>query len=454
MTTTELELNAWTDGRVFGKLDRVAKWSLRSTVESPPTFLFPKPLADPWDWKDPRVGWGLILRDGAPLSAPVQYLRNHRQYGGRPAPLFRYKANSNDAFVRLRNYDAGKDININGAPMGTAVDALPQFLLICGSPEAVPWRLQYILNANRCVGRLDLDGPELANYIGTLLKNWEGAAARSDAAVVWAVVNNPEDITGLMRTSIAAKVAASLGGDSDIAPNMQFIDGLGASASGAKLSQAIRMRNPGLIVTTSHGKTGPVEDIPAMARTLGMLVDQDHDTIEPKQLLEGWEPDGAIWYAHACCSAGADANTNFSDLFSGATRARQVLDAVAKVGSTVAPLPRALLGAKRPLRAFIGHVEPTFDLTLRDKGTGQFLTSNLTDALYSRLYQPYPVGFAFRNWYARIGGLTEAFESSKAKFGSGEGTVDLLLSLQLARRDIQSTVILGDPTVTVRGSQP
>ena len=211
-----------------------------------------------------------------------------------------------------------------------------------------------------------------------------------------------------------------------------------------------------------------------MARTLGMLVDQDHETIEPKQLLEGWEPDDAIWYAHACCSAGADAKVadvggaakqseRLLDHVAGpltfrissrGPRGRQVLDAVVKVGSTVAPLPRALLGAKRPLRAFIGHVEPTFDLTLRDKGTGQFLTSNLTDALYSRLYQPYPVGFAFRDWYVRIGGLTEAFESSKARFGRGEDTGDLLLSLQLARRDIQSTVILGDPTVTVRDSQP
>jgi hypothetical protein len=38
----------------------------------------------------------------------------------------------------------------------------------------------------------------------------------------------------------------------------------------------------------------------------------------------------------------------------------------ATAGARISPLPRALLGAEKPLRAFVGHVEPTFDWTLRD----------------------------------------------------------------------------------------
>ena len=43
-------------------------------------------------------------------------------------------------------------------------------------------------------------------------------------------------------------------------------------------------------------------------------------------------------------------------------------------GAFTTPLPRALLGATRPLRAFVGHVEPTFDWTLRQRQTGEHLT--------------------------------------------------------------------------------
>ena len=42
-------------------------------------------------------------------------------------------------------------------------------------------------------------------------------------------------------------------------------------------------------------------------------------------------------------------------------RLNQVLQAVADLGSLIAPLPKILLGAKKPLRAFIGQVELTFN---------------------------------------------------------------------------------------------
>jgi hypothetical protein len=66
----------------------------------------------------------------------------------------------------------------------------------------------------------------------------------------------------------------------------------------------------------------------------------------------------------------------------------RVLNGVATAaGAMVAPLAWALLGAERPLRAFVGHVEPTFDWTLRDPRTKQPLTHVLATCLYDKLYQ-------------------------------------------------------------------
>src|SRR6185295_13974597 len=84
----------------------------------------------------------------------------------------------------------------------------------------------------------------------------------------------------------------------------------------------------------------------------------------------------------------------------------KILQAVAGLGSRVAPLPRKLLGAEKPLRAFVGHVEPTFDWTLRAE-TGQVLTSTIQKALYERMYRarPEPVAMAFESVYRHVGEL-------------------------------------------------
>jgi hypothetical protein len=105
-----------------------------------------------------------------------------------------------------------------------------------------------------------------------------------------------------------------------------------------------------------------------------------------------------------------------------------------------------LLGAKKPLRAFIGHVEPTFDWTIRQPDTGQHLTNSIVRALYNEVYRPKPVGLAFHKYYEPLGALStrydRAVEDSKKKIDTHE----VMLYCQLAARDLQSMVILGDPT--------
>ena len=120
------------------------------------------------------------------------------------------------------------------------------------------------------------------------------------------------------------------------------------------------------------------------------------------------------------------------------------------MGARVAPLPEALLGASAPLRAFIGHVEPTFDWTLRQVLTGQFLTGPIQESLYDNFFQPgQTVGLAFRALYDRLGRMYGLYDAESRKFTSGQDTkAAMLLSLMLIR-DVKSMVILGDPSATV-----
>lgn len=457
---TTLTSNAWTgETSVPSSMAPTAKaWTLKITPPVVRRYLAPPPEADLANWSDPRVGWGVVLLEreglsqkelasGADAPEPIRQLLKERGN----APVFRYRPTSPNRFTLLRNYGSQQDIPIIG-PVG---DALPQYLLIYGTPEEISWELQYVLNASRAVGRLDLTGEALENYVQALLNGWKDASSQIDQAVVWAT--SYDYMSGLMHNAIAEKVYQEWSGDSTLQGKAVFLDGATNQATHTNLITTLSERKPALIVTTSHGQTGPVNDPARMKATLGLLVDQDQHLLDPAQLLAAWEPDGAIWYAHACCSAGCTSRTIFSSLPTSPptylvtpdSQIDQVLKGLAGLGSLTAPLPGALLGAKKPLRAFIGHVEPTFDWTIRQPANGAFLTQSIHQALYSKIYTQQPVGLAFHEWYQSLAALYTEYDEAFRAFDGDEQLLASLLFCLLAARDRQSMVILGDPTATL-----
>jgi hypothetical protein len=206
-----------------------------------------------------------------------------------------------------------------------------------------------------------------------------------------------------------------------------------------------------MVVTTSHGMTGPLGDADKMRDQMGLLVDSESRVLDVDELLRRWSPNGAIWYAHACCSAGCDAETGYAGVVAEGSHAARVLAGLESCGALVSPLPRRLLGADSPLRAFIGHVEPTFDWTLRDPGTGQVLTSALSEALYRRLYQPFPLGYAFESIHQKAPQLEVLHRMARRaarRLDTPEqrnGKLAEAFACRLVAQDLQSLVIIGDP---------
>ena len=426
------------------------RWSFANAPPRIRAFLKASPRADPRDWRDPRVGWGLVLPHNPDLSPaelasakdapePIQALVNERGKNGQPALVLRYKSSSSHIGFLHRD---GADLPVNQSAFGTEFAAVPRYLLIYGTPTQIPWEVQYTLNATRYVGRLDLAGTALENYVQALMNNWKDNSADLASALVWSTDHGPSDITRLMREAVASPVVQKLRGDPTIGPNTQFFDGSKPGTATVKtLIESLSAKRPGFILTTSHGMTGPLDNLDLMTVQMGALVDSDRSLVSPKDILENWKPSGAIWYAHACCSAGSDAHTLFDGLVEADSLVDQVLKGVAKAGARVSPLPNALLGASQPLRAFIGHVEPTFNWTLEQKITEQFTTAPLTNALYEELFQPSPIGMAMSSMYAQLGGIYADYD----RFSRVPDQANMLYRLLVAR-DIQSTVILGDPT--------
>lgn len=462
-----LTANAWTGkeagrGRVVRQFGRWATAKSRRLTSGPVSFL-PPPGPDPNNWADPRVGWGVIaaeppglsaaaLREGADLPEPIRVLLRER--GG---PILRYRPGWKHRLKLLRDYAAGKDIALSSRATGIGPGRLPRHLLIVGSPAAVPWRLQYILQSrpDTYVGRLDLDPAGLERYIAALRSGWASANSRPLASLIWAVDHGPADITRLMRNTIALGVRDAYAADSDLGPGLTFLDGQAGQASQDQLIAALATSRPGVIVTTSHGQTGPLDDPEQMRAMLGWLVDQGHRPIDPAAMLADWQPDGAIWYAHACCSAGSDSPSSFAGLLRAGTSLQRVLSGVAGLGASTAPLPRALLSAERPARAFIGHVEPTFDWTLQQPETRQHLADGASLMLYDQLYNEATVGVAMRAWlngFAVLSAAYDQLQQEPAETAAERAARDqAILYYQLTARDVQSTVLLGDPTAALSG---
>jgi hypothetical protein len=463
---TSLTINAWTGAQqpVSGVAAKWWLWAVARHQLEKGKYLAAPPQAKLQDWRDERVGWGLVLPDndalseddratGADVPAELRPLLEARK----AAPILRYRLDAGgESLRRYYTNRPSQSLALSGSQRGTAPGHLPYYLLIYGSPAQIPWEFQYLLNGPCYTGRIDLTGEALSNYITALLNDWKDAQAKADHPVTWAVDKGSDDITHLMRYLIAEPVCNKLESDPEIRGKTRHFAAANATVKNLAGALAEPDRTPALIVTTSHGMTGPLDRPDLMSRDLGLPVDANSELVRPEVLLGSWQPDGAIWYAHACCSAGSDRKSAYVGLVPTGSRVEQVLLAVAGLGAQVAPLPRALLGAKRPLRAFIGHVEPTFDWTIRNPESKQALTDTIIQALYNHLYQEErePLGFAFSETFALIGQLFQQWSQAEKASLDADKTIRersraVALRTQLTALDRQACVILGDPTVAL-----
>jgi len=414
--------------------------------------LAPVEPAHLWDWRHADVGWGVVMADCDDLSAqdkakgadapePIKQLIDERD-----APIFRSRQDLGNVWLRRYSRDGTpeQDVSIGMTPFGVGPGRLPRYLLIVGGPDLVPWRVQYSLNRRHHVGRLALSEEGLKNYVHALRNNWKGMDSDATRALIWSVTG--DSMTDQMDDAISKPTVASLQKDSEI--TVSALSGGNATHQG--LRTALKGTSPALVVTSSHGATGPLDRPEEMRITLGLPVDRNHATMDVGALLDEWTPNGAVWYAHACCSAGSDNGTSYEGLVDKGTLPDLVTRAVGGLGATVAPLPTALLSAAKPLRAFIGHVEPTFDWTLSDPDTGQLLTTQLVDAVYPNLYLKNPVGMSLDEYYRGVGELYAKLDSARAGINNLiEGARSTATYFRLTATDRQSLVMLGDPTVTL-----
>lgn len=458
----QLRINAWTgDDGLAGRTPEGDAWEMPSQAaigdgRGAEELYAPKPLEDLRCWEDPNVGWGLLLPENDALDvkakaaaedAPEPLRRLLAARGG--APVLRWGPRVRAGHLMRYYADGGGHPRpITRSEFGVAPGRIPRYLLIYATPTEIPWSVQYQLNLTNFVGRLTLTGEALENYVGALLTDWAGMAHQRAKPVIWSTDKGLPDITWLMARALGAELAKAFAEDEDYQARC-WITGPRATRTG--LADALSANKPGLICTTSHGMTAPLNDPARLQAQLGAPVDARNAVVGLDDLSD-WSPNGAIWYSHACCSAGSDAETRYADLFSPVDRLGVTLRGVAAgAGARASPLAEALLGHSKPLRAFVGHVEPTFDWTLKDPISKDVDPPKLVTCLYQRLHQAdrrCPIGWALEDNFLDSAKQFGVYLTTRVPGAPKPADIDPLYQ-QLVARDRQTLVVLGDPTVSL-----
>jgi hypothetical protein len=400
------------------------------------------------------VGYGVLLPDtddkawarekvtGEIAPAPVQDI-----LAARPGTQLLYWHSGLAGRYLRRYFDDGttSDLQVGLSVFGVGKDQLPRYILIAATPDRIPWSVQYSLSIRHAVGRLPFDGDDLGPYVAAMLdgeNGWGGNETDINSPVIWTVDHGSRDITRLMRSALTAPLTKAFRGT---LAGLKVVNDEQATA--AELVSALGA-NPTVVVTSSHGAT-PLEES-ALRETLGLPVDTDHTTVPLDDLVTAM-PAGCVWFAQACCSAGSSGLSSYSGLLEPDTTAYAAVTAVESLGSTVAPAPLALLKRAHPVRAVFGHVEPTFDWTLKDEETGQKLGGHLIEGLSSNLHHGQPLGLAFADYRAGVGVLTTRWGELAGRLNRDHDTSVLpdMTRLRLTAWDRQSLVLLGDPTVRI-----
>jgi hypothetical protein len=443
---SDLQVNAWSGHYVHADTP-VLNWGVR-TYRDP--FVRAPPAKDLSSWEDQDIGWGLVLPSGnvdnnekhrcEDAALPLRELAHRRS-----APVFRYERDVPAG--KVRQYDEqglARDLALTGA-RGRGPYRIPEYLLIAGSPAEIPWSYQYQLQTGAMVGRLDLDDAGLGHYVEGLLCNWANSDRQAAFPTIWAVDHGHPDITRLMRKVIADPLAAKFSGDPEFDMGGGYL--VDRFATHANLRERVQSRRPAFVATSSHGAIQPLTDPQALLRQVGVMVDVDHSPLDLRAAPD--PPLGSIWYAHACCSAGCDAPSSFQGAVGASSTLGDVLSALATVGPATAPLPRALLGKKQPIGAFVGHVEPTFDWTLQDRGNKQVTSGHIVSALYDTLHRADrpSIGFAMATYLRHVGYLITRLNATIDEINAMRADVGEAFMLRLIVDDLRATVILGDPTV-------
>lgn len=403
-----------------------------------------------------QAGWGVIFAhdaDPAVREALAPLLDLRREQAG---DLFKM-------YEKAGGYRPGEAkgtfLARHGVGPGPADPAkVPYYLLVVGSPEAIPYRFQSQLDVQYAVGRLHFDRAEdYASYAASVVAAETGKITLPRRMTFFGVENPGDAATRLSSQGLVAPLLAALGA---ARPDWMLSALLKDEATKANLARLLGGgETPALLFTASHGMEFPLGD-PRQRPHQGALLCGDwpgpeawHGPIPQDfyfagdDVAAGASLSGLMSFHFACYGAGTPRLDDF------AQQAFKDRAAIAPE-AFLAALPTALLGHPRGgALAVVGHVERAWGYSFHWQGAGAQTT--VFESALTRLLDGYPVGSAMEYLDERYAELSTvlADQLEEIEFGAAADPYELA-GLWTANNDARGYAILGDPAVRLPVGPP
>lgn len=409
----------------------------------------------PWDLAE--TGWAVVFAPGLDPRVPAALteLLDHRakEAGKKHKHFFKhckYKGQSTFRFLKENGGNPGMRAN---------PQHFPYYVLLVGSPEAIPYKFQSELDVNYAVGRLHFDRVEqYAAYARSVVRAEKSSRPRSRDIVFFGTEHENDEATRRTARDLLDKLA-----DSVVEPPMPWKVRklLGEGARKEQLRQILGgPETPAFLFAACHGLGCDFEEDADLQETCqGALICQDwpgpldeegvgeEQWFAASDVPEKASLHGLIAFLYACYGVGTPLRDNF-DHPTG-TKPKRLAHR-----PLVSRLPQRLLShPDNGALAVIGHVDKAWAASFEGSSKGEGL-----DAFrygIKRLLQGHTVGWAMEylnQSFAALSTMKDGLEEDWSSFEDVD--LELLAHLWLLRNDARNFVIFGDPAVRIPGAGP
>lgn len=402
------------------------------------------------DRGDPRAaGWTFLIRSDDPKRDEIiEAMAPLASWRGMPDPRqpLVCDGSANGAEWMTNTY----------FPLALAGQQPPEYLLIVGGPDRVPFHFQSVLDSVASVGRIDFDSTEdLRSYVTKVvrLEQAEDPVPANDT-VFFGPDYGQDDPTYYSRRFLVEPLATQVHSPAIV----------GDQATKARLLQELRDRRPVLVFSASHGMAAPSQTVDVQRRVNGAIC----CAREPGARMEQWlltaddlpEKDsfleGAVFFQFACFGYGTPQESDYAHWLPDSYAVPQ---RIAKA-DFVSALPKRLLANPRGAIAFIGHVDTAWLHGFADPNDPRPIDrwhkriapfQMAVDALLK--VQPPGLAMEFMNKRFDVSNaeITRTYDRVQAQ--REKLTPELtarLADMFILRGDAQNYMIFGDPAVRAR----
>jgi hypothetical protein len=403
-----------------------------------------------------QAGWAVVFstEEGDDVRAALEPLIEHR------------RRRIGDARTKVLEHRPGEGwadwlARYRTAPGNVEPNKVPYYLLLIGGPDHIPFALQYLLDTEYAVGRLEFDdADDYRRYVAGLIDYEKASAAPHDAAATFFGTRHAFDgATQLSADSLVMPLIRSFqpgGRFASAVSRYRFDSVLGEPATKDRLCEIFSgsgvSGRPALLFSASHGLGGwPPGHADQRARH-GALLCQD------------WPGIGQIGASQyfAASDVPADARVHglvaflFACFGAGTPQTDAFVHVPGEPPPELAPEPfvsalpkRLLCHSEGSALAVIGHIDRAWGYSFLSGGEAQLLP--FQNAL-GRILLGQPVGYAMKDFNEKYAALSASLSNLLETIGFGDRSLpdSDLARVWTERNDAQNYVVLGDPAAALK----